>query len=128
MKISIRLLVILISAVTVFSGILQVVRPEFVLGVIGAETTDTAAHFFAIIGMFMALFGAMMLHAVYSSYPNQAAILYASLQKLGAALAVGLGVISGIFSFMAIGVAVFDLFSGLLFLYYLQSQKVYEVY
>lgn len=128
MKMTVRLWVILIAVVTIISGLMQIFRPAWVLSLIGAEVNDTSAHFFAIIGMFMALFGGLVLHALYSSMPNQAAILWASLQKLGAALAVGIGVFQGVFSFWAMGVAVFDLFSGLLFLYYLQNQKVYEVY
>lgn len=84
-------------------------------------------HFFAIVGMFMALFGGMMLHAVYSAYPNKVAILWASFQKLGAFAAVGLGILNEIFSPIAAGVAFFDLFSGLLFLYYLRTLRSHEV-
>jgi hypothetical protein len=127
MKKYISLLVILISIVTVISGLTQVVAPDFVLGFIGANITATSMHFFAIVGMFMALFGGMMLHAVYSVYPNEVAVLWASFQKLGAFLAVGLGVLNGIFSPIAAGVAFFDLFSGLLFLYYLRTLRSHEV-
>ncbi|WPP49054.1 patatin [Catalinimonas niigatensis] len=117
------LLVIIISIVTVISGLTQVIAPDLVLGFIGASVTATSMHFFAIVGMFMALFGGMMLHAVYSAYPNHVAILWAAFQKLGAFLAVGLGVFHDIFSLLALGVAFFDLFSGLLFLYYLKTLR-----
>lgn len=120
MKKYINLIVILISIATIFSGLLQLVMPGFVLGFIGASITDTSSHFFAIVGMFMALFGGMMLHAVYSPKPQRPVILWSAFQKLGAFAAVGLGIINGIFAPIAAGVAIFDLFSGLLFLYYLK--------
>lgn len=121
MKKYLNLIVLLISVATVLSGLTQVFVPGFVLNVVGASVTPTSSHFFAIVGMFMALFGGLMLHAVYSEYPNRVAILWCALQKLGAFVAVGLGILNGIFSIMAGGVALFDLFSGLLFLYYLKT-------
>lgn len=126
MRSHIGLLVIIISVVTIVSGLTQVVAPAFVLGFIGADITPTSAHFFAIVGMFMALFGGMLLHAVYSAYPNHVAILWAAFQKLGAFLAVGIGVIHDIFAPIAVGVAFFDLFSGILFLYYLKNLRSHE--
>ncbi|MEK6478526.1 patatin [Catalinimonas sp. 4WD22] len=128
MKKYISLLVILISVITVISGLTQVVAPEFVLRFIGASVTVTSMHFFAIVGMFMALFGGMVLHAIYSAYPNDVAILWAAFQKIGAFAAVSLGVFSEIFSPIAAGVAIFDLFSGLLFLYYLRNLRSREIH
>lgn len=116
-------LVVGISLATVVSGLAQVVAPAFVLGVIGAEVTPATMHFFAIVGMFMALFGGLMLHTVYSARTGSVAILWCALQKLGACVAVGLGILHDIFSFMAAGVALFDLLSGVLFLYYLKIVK-----
>jgi hypothetical protein len=118
-----NLLVVGISLATIVSGLAQVVAPAFVLGVIGADITPTTAHFFAIVGMFMALFGGLMLHNVYSPRTGTAAILWCALQKLGACVAVGVGILHGIFSGMAAGVAAFDLLSGVLFLYYLKTIK-----
>ena len=91
---------------------MQLIMPAFVLDFIGGETTPTSEHFFAIIGMFMTLFGGLMLHAVYSAQPQRPAILWSAFQKLGAFTAVSLGFVSGIFSPLAYGVAFFDLFSG----------------
>lgn len=120
MKKYLNFLVLLISFATILSGVSQMVMPGFVLNVVGAEITDASAHFFAIVGMFMTLFGALMLHAMYSPYPQKTAIFWCAMQKLGAFAAVGLGIINGIFAPIAAGVAVFDLFSGVLFLYYLK--------
>ena len=116
-----NLIVIVISFATILSGLAQLIMPGFVLAFIGATITETSSHFFAIIGMFMALFGGLMLHAVYSAQPQKPAILWCAFQKLGAFVAVGLGIINGIFMPIAAGVALFDLFSGLLFLYYLKK-------
>jgi hypothetical protein len=121
-----NLLVIIISLATIASGLVQIVVPGFVLNFIGAEITPSTSHFFAIVGMFMALFGGVMLHTVYSPHPNQVAVLWCSLQKLGASIAVGLGIVNGIFSIMAGGVALFDLLSGILFLYYLKTRQSIE--
>ena len=118
MKKYLKLIILIISIATVFSGLLQIISPGFVLNTIGAEITPTTKHSFAIVGMFMALFGGMMIQALYSVNPNEAAVLWASFQKLGAALAVGLGIYYGIFNWPALGVAVFDLVSGFIFLWY----------
>lgn len=121
MKKYLNLTVILISIATIISGLVQLVVPGFVLNFIGASITPTTSHFFSIIGMFMTLFGGLMLHAVYSPQPQRPAILWSAFQKLGAFAAVGLGIFTGIFAPIAAGVALFDLFSGLLFLYYLKK-------
>ncbi|NJN27580.1 MAG: patatin [Cyclobacteriaceae bacterium] len=121
MKKYLNAIVILISLATMASGITQVAAPGYVLELIGATVTDTSAHFFAIIGMFMTLFGGLMLQALYSARPQHPAVLWSALQKLGAAIAVGLGMYHGIFGMIAGTVAVFDLFSGIVFLYYLKT-------
>ncbi len=123
MKKSIHLIIILISIATVFTGLSQMIMPGFVLGIIGANITPTSSHFFAIVGMFMALFGGLMLHAMYSATPQRPAILWCAFQKIGAFAAVTLGVFSGVFSPLAMAVAIFDLVSGVIFLYYLKTTK-----
>ena len=123
MKKYLNLVIILISIATVLSGLSQMIMPGFVLGIIGANITPTSSHFFAIVGMFMALFGGLMLHAIYSAQPQRAAILWCAFQKLGAFAAVTLGVFSGVFSMLAMGVAIFDLVSGAIILYYLKISK-----
>ena len=118
-----NLIVILISLVTILSGLSQVIMPSFVLELIGAEISPTTSHFFAIIGMFMALFGGLMLHTLYSTHTTPEAVLWCALQKLGAFVAVTLGVVNGIFNPLALGVAIFDLFSGLLFLHFIRKRR-----
>src|SRR5208283_1416592 len=57
-------LVAAIAALTVVSGLTQMLAPRFVLGMIGGQATPTSAHFFGIIGMFMTLFGGALLNEV----------------------------------------------------------------
>jgi len=112
-----------ISAATVLTGLAQVVAPATMLRLVGAEASPTAAHFFAIIGLFMCLFGGLLWQVLRSAAYQPAAVRWAGLQKLGAAVAVGLGVQAGIFSALALGVAGFDLCSGVLILVYLRQYR-----
>jgi hypothetical protein len=104
---------VFIAVATAASGALQMVCPRFVLGLVGAEIGPTTSHFFAIVGMFMLLFGGLTFQGLlqWESTP----LLWASLQKFGAAAAVGIGVMHNLFAPLALAVAVFDLLSGLLF-------------
>lgn len=120
-----NIIVLLISVITIISGLTQIVAPGFVLNIIGAEITQATRHLFAIVGMFMALFGGMLIHAIYSTGQNNAAIFWASLQKLGAAAAVFIGIYHNLFSWLASGVAAFDLLSFfIIFWYYRQTKHV----
>ncbi|MBC7745606.1 MAG: patatin [Flavobacterium sp.] len=123
MKKYLKLIILLISITTIFSGILQIISPGYVLNFIGADITSATKHFFAILGMFMALFGGMMIQALYSVHTNEAAVLWASFQKLGASLAVGLGIFYGIFNEFALSVAIFDLLSGCIILWYYVGER-----
>ncbi|RMH62260.1 MAG: patatin [Bacteroidetes bacterium] len=112
-------LVAVIAALTLLSGLGQLLMPGLVLRLIGAEATPTSLHLFAIVGMFMALFGGMVLHALVSARHHRIVLLWAALQKLGAFAAVTLGVANDLFSPLAMAVAFFDLASGLLMIAYL---------
>src|SRR5690606_8533199 len=90
-------IMVIISVITIVSGLVQFFMPGFVLRFIGAETSLLAEHFFRIIGMFMALFGGLLLHTVYSARPGSAAVVWCALQKLGAAAMVGIAVLNGLF-------------------------------
>jgi hypothetical protein len=112
-----------ISVITIASGAGQLVMPGFVLRIIGADVTPTSSHFFAIIGMFMVLFGAAMLGALRASSDQAVAVFWSAMQKFGAAAAVGLGVGRDIFSSVALLVAGFDLLSGFLIIWYWLSLR-----
>jgi hypothetical protein len=97
-----------ISALTVLSGLGQLVLPGVVLDLLGAESTPTTRHFFAIVGMFMAVVGAVMLQALLTEPTPAYVVLWGAVQKLGACFAVSLGVWRDIFDGIAQVVAVFD--------------------
>ena len=113
-----RKLLLLISAITVVSGLIQLLVPSFVLGFIGGETSPGGNHSFGIVGMFMVLFGGLLLQALFAKTPQPIAVFWCGLQKFGAAVAVTLGVMRDLFSWLALGVAGFDLLSGVLILIY----------
>jgi hypothetical protein len=114
----------IIAVLTFFSGLGQMIFPSFVLGIVGANADVTSAHFFGIVGMFMALFGGLLWQTLSNPNSQDTPIFWSALQKLGAATAVPLGVIKGVFSFIALGVAGFDFFSAiLLFIYWNHLRK-----
>ena len=119
-----RRLSMAIALITMVSGTTQLVWPERVLGFMAAEATATSQHFFAIVGMFMLLFGAMLWQAACSLRSQPVAIFWSGIQKIGAVLAVGLGIMYGIFSPLAWLVAGFDLLSGLIILAYWQGERL----
>lgn len=110
----------LIAALTVVSGLLQMVRPQWVLAVVGGESTPTGNHFFAIVGMFMVLFGGLMWQALAAEHPRRMPLLWCGLQKLGATFAVWIGFSRELFNWLALAVASFDFVScALIFMFIL---------
>ena len=113
-------LLVLISVSTLISGLVQIFAPGFILGLVGADITPATRQCFATIGMFMALFGGMLLHVLLTRQMLHPVFLWAGLQKIGAFVAVGLGVMNHVFSPMAMAVAGFDLLSGILIFVYMK--------
>jgi hypothetical protein len=111
-------LLVLIAAATALTGATQAASPGFVLRLLDAETSRTSEHFFAIVGMFMVLFGGATLQALLSLKHHPIVIFWSALQKLGASLAVAIGAANGVFSKLGWIVAVVDLLSGFLALWY----------
>jgi hypothetical protein len=103
-----------ISAITVLSGLGQLVAPGVVLDLLGAESTATTRHFFAIVGMFMAVVGAVTLQALLSEPTPSYVVLWCAVQKLGAFVAVSVGVVRDLFDSIALAVALFDLLTAAL--------------
>jgi len=115
-----RKLLLLIALLTALSGAVQMVAPAFVLGLVGGPASLATHHFFGIIGLFMLLFGGLAFQALRAPEAAQALPLrWAALQKLGAFVAVAMGVLHGLFAPLAWLVAGFDLLTGILFFVYL---------
>ena len=102
---------------------MQVVAPAYVLKFVGAAIDVSTKQLFATIGMFMFLFGAMMIHALYNEDDNRVVVIWSAFQKFGASIAVVIGITRGIFLPVAGLVAAFDFVSGILFFVYLRSLK-----
>lgn len=121
MKVSLRRILLAIAFLTALSGATQLLAPALVLRLVGGPSGTEARFFFAILGMFMVLFGGLALQALRASASIQPLpIRWAALQKLGAAGAVGIGVARGVFGPVAVLVAAFDLLTGILFLVHLR--------
>ena len=116
-------LLLAVAAITALSGLVQMFGARFMLGFLDADTAPAAVHFFSIVGMFMLLFGGLLLHALLSPSPDPLVLIWTGLQKLGAFVFVSLGVLNGIFSVLALGVALFDLASGLLLFWYWKQTR-----
>ena len=115
---------VLISGLTIISGVVQMMGTRWELSLLSSEVTPASIHFFAIIGMFMVLFGCLLVHALMRPVDRAVAIFWAGVQKFGASVAVGLGVSHAIFSALALLVAGFDLISGvLIFAYWLSLRQ-----
>jgi len=113
-------ILVLISVTTVVSGIVQIFAPAFILGLVGAEITAATRQCFATVGMFMFLFGGMLLQVLLSRQMIAPVFLWSGLQKIGAFVAVGIGVMNHVFSLGAMLVACFDLLSGILIFTYMK--------
>lgn len=120
---NLKLIILAISVMTFFSGLMQMVRPAFVLDFVGGENTPATRQFFGTIGMFMLLFGGLVIHTLYEARTSRTAMLWAGLQKFGASVAVAIGIYHGLFSMTAGAVAGFDFLSGILFFVYLRTLK-----
>jgi hypothetical protein len=116
-----RWLVGAIGALTVATGTVQMACPGFVLRFVADPDDARARHFFAIVGMFMVLFGGLLLHDLVEERRSRSSgviLLWCALQKFGASGAVALGVAQAIFSNLGWLVAGLDFASGVLFWFY----------
>src|SRR5664279_964071 len=80
-----RLLLILIAATTVVSGAAQLFAPDFVLSFIAKEKSPLTLQFFATVGMFMLITGAMFLQGLLKRSSETAIPLWIGVQKAAAA-------------------------------------------
>jgi hypothetical protein len=116
--------VLLIAGITVVTGFAQMIAPALMLTFVGARADGPAPHLFATIGMFMALFGGSVLQAELGSGPAGPVPLWATLQKVGAAALVAVGVARGVFGAIALAVAAFDALSAVwMAAYFLQKRR-----
>jgi hypothetical protein len=118
-------LTLLIAVTTIAAGLVQLVVPGFILNLLDGSSTPSTRHFFAIVGMFMAVIGAALMHALITKQDHPV-LIWAAVQKFGAFLAVSLGVINDIFSSLGIAVAINDLLSAGVILWYLRMRMAHR--
>ncbi len=114
---ALRWAILPVASLLLLVALAQVAWPSPWLAATGWEVSPTTQHFWAIVWMFVGLVAGLALHRQAGRPSGQGPLLWASLQKFGAATAVGLGVLKALFSPLALLVAGFDLFSGLLMAY-----------
>ncbi|HRI38380.1 MAG TPA: hypothetical protein PLO50_07485 [Nitrospira sp.] len=110
----IRLALIVIAAITIVTGFVQMVVPAAMLNMIAAESSISVQHTFATVGMFMVITGAMFMQSLLRRSTEAAIPLWIGVQKTLAATLVAWGVSRGVFGSLAYAVAGFDLVSGVL--------------
>jgi hypothetical protein len=119
-----RLILIIIALITVVSGATQLVAGTTVLGFITPSTTNAEVHLFGTVGMFMLITGAMFAQSLIQRTDAPAISLWIAVQKFAAAVLVFVGWLHGYFLWLALGVAAFDFFTGILaFLFWRRLPK-----
>jgi hypothetical protein len=101
-----------IGVLTVANGLAQLLAPGFVLSLVATDTSALSKHLIASLGMLVTLFGGMFLYALLDERPQHVAILWTGFQKLGTAVAVGIGVQHATYIAPVVAFALFDLFAG----------------
>jgi hypothetical protein len=112
-----------VGGLTVASGAVQVAVPQKLLDALDVEDSPATRQLFGTVGMFMVIVGGLLVGALRRPGAQREVLLGASLQKLGAAGAVAIGVRRSVFSPRALLVAGFDFASGLLALDYLRRLR-----
>ena len=103
-----------IGAITIVSGVAQCIVPDPLLEVLTPEMASTSRHFLSITGVLTASFGALLVHALMTSDWQHVAVLWIGIQKILAAIAVGLAIRANVFSTLALWAAGFDLVAGIM--------------
>ncbi|MGP0222649.1 MULTISPECIES: hypothetical protein [unclassified Paenarthrobacter] len=110
-----------IAVITILTGASQIPFGSTILRLIGGDPTPGAVQLFGTVGMFMVVVGGLLLHTLLAARPSPEVVLWSGVQKAGAFGAVGIGVLNGVFSPLALLVAFFDLATAaLLFAYWLR--------
>jgi hypothetical protein len=102
-----------VGAITAVSGLLVLAFPITMLHLLDAGTTDPAPYIFGVVGLFMLLFGGLLVDAARRPEPPPVALFWCFLQKVGASVAMLAGFITDVYGWLALLVAVFDGVSAL---------------
>jgi hypothetical protein len=111
---SLRALLAIIAVSTVLTGLLLLLAPDWLLGIIAYDHTAMAAHFFATVGMFMVITGAMFLQTLLARSREPAVPFWIGVQKAAGAALVAWAVVRGLLIPLSYLVVAFDAFTALL--------------
>jgi hypothetical protein len=103
-----------VGVLTVVSGLFLLAFPKTALGLIGAGKADPAPYLFGIIGMFMLLFGGLLIDTARRLEPSPVALFWCMLQKIGATIAMVVGYVTDVYGWFALFVAIVDGASALI--------------
>jgi hypothetical protein len=105
---SLRGVLVVIAAITVLTGLTQLIAPAWALGFIASDRSALGAHFFATVGMFMIITGAMFLQSLLAHSTEGAIPFWIGVQKAAACALVAWAVLRGLLAPIAYAVAAFD--------------------
>jgi hypothetical protein len=103
-----------VGVVTALSGLFLLAFPKTALSLLGAGKTDPAPYLFGLIGMFMLLFGGLLIDTARRPDPAPVALFWCMLQKIGATIAMVVGYVTDVFGWFALFVALVDAASALI--------------
>ena len=109
-----RFILIVISAVTVITGILQLMFPSALLNLVAASSNPISSHLFGTVGMFMLITGALFLQSLLRHSRENVIPLWIGVQKTLAATLLMWAWYSDMFLSIVLLVAGFDAVSGVL--------------
>ena len=109
-----RIILAIIAVSTVLTGLLLLIAPDWLLGIIAHDQTALAAHFFATVGMFMVITGAMFLQTLLARSREPAVPFWIGVQKAAGAALVAWAVVRGLLIPLSYLVAAFDAATALL--------------
>lgn len=110
----IRIVLICIAAFTVIAGLVQLVAPAWELRIIATSQSALAAQFFATVGMFMIITGAMFLQSLLMHSTEGTIPLWIGVQKGAAAVLVSGAIMRGLLVPIAYVTAGFDAISAII--------------
>jgi len=110
-----RRIVVAIGALTIVTGLAQIVWPGRMLALVGVSDAASEQQLFATVGMFMALFGGAVCWSETHADSRGEILPWATLQKAFASAFVAAGVARHVFAGRALVVAAFDGLSACVF-------------
>jgi hypothetical protein len=103
-----RVVLAVIGAITVLSGLLLLVAPDWTLHFIAQDQTALAGHLFATVGMFMVITGALFLQSLLTHSNEPAIPFWIGVQKAASAVLMAWAILRGLLFPLAYLVAGFD--------------------